>query len=64
VLVFPGGYVRQHSSYMPTASRRLPCPFRIHRPEPDWDGVPVGNSEGLPGDILKRIEERGEHYQG
>ena len=40
------------------------APFRVHRPEPDWEGIPIGNSEGLPDDILKRIKERGEHYQG
>lgn len=40
------------------------APFRVHRPEPDWDGVPVGNTEGLPGDILKRMKERGEHWKG
>jgi hypothetical protein len=40
------------------------APFRVHRPEPDWNGVPTGNEEGLPHDILKRIKERGEHYQG
>lgn len=40
------------------------APFRVHRPEPDWDGVPTGNQEGLPGDILRRIKERGEHWQG
>ncbi|WP_006245937.1 hypothetical protein [Mycolicibacterium tusciae] len=30
------------------------APFRIHRPEPDWDGVPTGNKEGLPHNILNR----------
>ena len=40
------------------------APFRIHRPEPDWDGVPTGNAEGLPGDIFKRMKERGEHWKG
>lgn len=40
------------------------APYRVHRPEPDWDGVPTGNAEGLPGDILKRMQERGEHWQG
>lgn len=40
------------------------APYRVHRPEPDWDGVPTGNAEGMPGDILKRIQERGEHWQG
>jgi len=24
----------------------------------------IGNPEGLPGDILRRIKERGEHYEG
>lgn len=49
-----------------TALRRAAyyAPFRIHRPEPDWDGVPTGNAEGLPGDILKRMQERGEHWKG
>jgi hypothetical protein len=23
------------------------APFRVHRPEPDWEGVSIGNSEGL-----------------
>ena len=40
------------------------APFRVHRPEPDWDGVPTGNKEGMAHDILKRMEERGEHHQG
>lgn len=40
------------------------APFRVHRPEPDWDGVPTGNKEGLPHDILKRMKERGEHWKG
>jgi hypothetical protein len=40
------------------------APFRVHRPEPEWEGVPIGNTEGLPHDILKRIKERGEHYEG
>lgn len=40
------------------------APFRVHRPEPEWEGVPIGNSEGLPEDIMGRIEERGEHYEG
>ena len=40
------------------------APFRVHRPEPDWDGVPTGNQEGLPGDILAKMEERGEHWKG
>jgi hypothetical protein len=40
------------------------APFRVRRPDPDWDGVPTGNREGLPGDILKRMKERGEHWQG
>lgn len=40
------------------------APFRVHRPEPDWEGVPIGNTEGLPGDILGRIKERGKHYEG
>jgi hypothetical protein len=47
-----------------TAPPRIPCAFRVHRPEPDWEGVSIGNSEGLPGDILRRIKERGEHYEG
>jgi hypothetical protein len=49
-----------------TALRRAAyhAPFRVHRPEPDWDGVPVGNAEGLPSEILKRMKERGEHYEG
>jgi hypothetical protein len=40
------------------------APFRVHRPEPDWEGAPTGNEEGLPHDILKRMKERGEHYEG
>lgn len=40
------------------------APFRVHRPDPEWDGVPTGNAEGLPKDILKQIKERGEHWQG
>lgn len=40
------------------------APFRVNRPEPEWDGIRIGNSEGMPSDILKLIEERGEHYQG
>ncbi|WP_131812766.1 MULTISPECIES: hypothetical protein [Mycolicibacter] len=49
-----------------TALRRAAyyAPFRVHRPEPEWDGVPTGHAEGLPGDILKRMQERGEHWQG
>jgi hypothetical protein len=35
------------------------APFRVTRPDPDWDGVPTGNKEGMPGDILKRIEDVG-----
>ncbi|WP_156664672.1 hypothetical protein [Mycobacterium sp. 852002-51057_SCH5723018] len=31
--------------------------FRVHRPEPDWDGMPTGNKEGLPSDILNRMKE-------
>lgn len=40
------------------------APFRVHRPEADWDGVPIGNSEGMPHDILARMKERAEHYEG
>ncbi|WP_135453386.1 hypothetical protein [Mycobacterium sp. DL99] len=40
------------------------APFRVHRPEPDWDGVPTGNREGLPGTILKQMKERGENWRG
>lgn len=40
------------------------APFRVHRPEPDWDGAPTGNEEGMAHDILARMKERGEHYQG
>lgn len=40
------------------------APFRVHRPDPDWNGVPTGNAEGLPGDILKQMQERGEHWKG
>jgi hypothetical protein len=40
------------------------APFRIHRPEPTYEAVIIGNSEGLPGDILRRMKERGEHYEG
>lgn len=40
------------------------APFRVHRPDPDWDGIPIGNSEGMPKDILKLIEERGENWKG
>lgn len=40
------------------------APFRVHRPEPEWDGVPTGNKEGMTGDILNRMKERGEHYEG
>lgn len=49
-----------------TALRRAAyyAPFRIHRPEPDWDGVPTGNAEGLPEDILKQMQERGENWKG
>ena len=36
------------------------APFRVHRPVPDWDGVPTGNKERLPGDILGRIDQRGD----
>ena len=39
------------------------APFRIHRPQPEWEGVPIGNSEGLPDEILARIKERDEHYE-
>lgn len=49
-----------------TALRRAAyyAPFRIHRPEPDWDGVPTGNKEGLPHDILKQMKERGKNWRG
>ena len=30
------------------------APFRINRPEPEWDGVPVGNSEPLPSRVVKQ----------
>ena len=40
------------------------APFRVHRSEPDWDGVPTGNKEGMAHDILARMKERGEHYEG
>lgn len=33
------------------------APFRVHRPEPDFDGVPTGNVEPLPDRMLKTIEE-------
>jgi len=47
-----------------TAPRRIPC--AVPRP-PSSTGLGrrvIGNSEGLPGDILRRIKERGEHYEG
>ena len=47
-----------------TAPRRIPC--AVPRP-PSRTGLGrrvIGNSEGLPGDILRRIKERGEHYEG
>jgi hypothetical protein len=45
-----------------TAPRRIPC--AVPRP-PSRTGLGrrvIGNSEGLPGDLL-RIKERGEHYE-
>jgi hypothetical protein len=33
------------------------APFRVHRPEPDWDGVPTGNKEGMAHDILARMKD-------
>ena len=47
-----------------TAPRRIPC--AVPRP-PSSTGLGrrvIGNSEGLPGGILRRIKERGEHYEG
>jgi hypothetical protein len=40
------------------------APFRVHRPEPTYEGHIIANDEGLPGDILERIKERGEYYEG
>lgn len=33
------------------------APFRITRPSPTYDGVPIGNSEPLPGKMLETIKE-------
>jgi hypothetical protein len=47
-----------------TAPCRIPC--AIPRP-PSRTGLGrrvIGNSEGLPGDLLRRIKERGEQYEG
>jgi hypothetical protein len=41
---------------MTTSPASIP---RAHGPH-----SPIENSDGLPGDILERIKERGEHYQG
>ena len=53
-----------NDAYLAGLCGALRAPFRVHRPEPDWEGVSIGHSEGLPGDILRRIKERGEHYEG
>ncbi|MFT3662548.1 MAG: hypothetical protein QM809_14570 [Gordonia sp. (in: high G+C Gram-positive bacteria)] len=31
------------------------APFRVHRSEPDFDGIPTGNTEPLPDRMLKTI---------
>lgn len=33
------------------------APFRVHRPLPDFDGNSVGNTEPLPGRMLKTIKQ-------